>query len=188
MKRINVIGSSGSSKSTFARSLARALNLPYVEMDALFWRENWTPCPEEEFLQILENNLQKDAWVLDGNYSRTTKQKWKHATTVIWLDFSFLTTMRRSISRAISRSIKRQELWPETGNRESFRKSFFSRDSIVLWSLTNYTRVRRKYLTLLKSPDWPHIEFIHLKTPSEAEQFLESLLSKSYADPVLPEK
>ena len=33
IKRINVVGTSGSGKSTVSRALAEKLNLPYVEQD-----------------------------------------------------------------------------------------------------------------------------------------------------------
>lgn len=41
MKKINVVGTSGSGKSTFARMLANQLNAPYIEMDALHWLPEW---------------------------------------------------------------------------------------------------------------------------------------------------
>ena len=41
MKRINVVGTSGSGKSTFSQVLANKLNYPYLEMDAMFWKPNW---------------------------------------------------------------------------------------------------------------------------------------------------
>ena len=47
--RINVIGTSGSGKSTLSKRIAEKLNIPYVEMDALFWKPNWTESSDEEF-------------------------------------------------------------------------------------------------------------------------------------------
>lgn len=41
MKRINVVGTSGSGKSTFGRQLSQQICAPYIEMDALFWQPNW---------------------------------------------------------------------------------------------------------------------------------------------------
>ena len=41
MKFINVIGTTGSGKSTFARKLARQLELTPIEMDDLFWLDDW---------------------------------------------------------------------------------------------------------------------------------------------------
>ena len=34
--RINVVGTSGSGKSTFAKSIAKKFNAPYVQMDEIF--------------------------------------------------------------------------------------------------------------------------------------------------------
>ncbi|WP_413699614.1 shikimate kinase [Psychromonas sp. KJ10-10] len=50
MKRINVIGTSGSGKSTFSQKLALKLNYPYLEMDNMFWKANWVESSNEEFL------------------------------------------------------------------------------------------------------------------------------------------
>jgi adenylate kinase family enzyme len=47
--KVNVIGTSGSGKSTFLKALACALNIPYVEMDRLHWKPNWTESSDDEF-------------------------------------------------------------------------------------------------------------------------------------------
>ena len=49
--RFNVVGSSGSGKSTIARAIAQALQIPYVELDALFWKRGWQESPDDELLQ-----------------------------------------------------------------------------------------------------------------------------------------
>ncbi|MCQ8519264.1 (d)CMP kinase [Klebsiella pneumoniae] len=38
---INVVGTSGSGKSTLARRLAHRLELPWIELDRLYWRTGW---------------------------------------------------------------------------------------------------------------------------------------------------
>ena len=89
LKRINIIGASGSGKSTFGKNLAGVLSIDYIEMDALFWGKNWSVPSDEVFFPKVKSALDKDAWVLDGNYNRTTPIKWEKVDTVIWLDFSF---------------------------------------------------------------------------------------------------
>ncbi|MBN0386682.1 (d)CMP kinase, partial [Pseudomonas aeruginosa] len=44
---INVVGTSGSGKSTLARRLAHRLELPWIELDRLYWRPNWQGAPDE---------------------------------------------------------------------------------------------------------------------------------------------
>ena len=69
--RINVLGTSGSGKSTFSKKLADKLNVPYVQLDELFWKPNWTESSDEELFPKLEKAVSSDEWVLDGNYTRT---------------------------------------------------------------------------------------------------------------------
>lgn len=171
-RKINVVGTSGTGKSTFSRQLAQALCIPYIEMDALFWKAGWQESTDAEFFAKLEQALNINAWVLDGNYSRTTPIKWHTVDTVIWLNYSWSRNVYQSVKRALLRSLTQQELWPGTGNKESFRKSFFSKDSIILWMLKNYRRQQTTYTTLINSNQYPHIRFYRIKSPKQAQQLL----------------
>lgn len=175
LRKINVVGTSGSGKSTLSRKLAHLLGIPYIEMDEIFWGPNWYWPSDEEFFQSLENALKGDRWVLDGNYTRTIPIKWESIDLVIWLDYSFLTTLWRSIKRAVMRSVTREELWTGTGNRETFKKIFLSKDSIVLRTITSHGRVRKNCEGYLSDPKFSHIHFIRLKSDLEMEVFLASL-------------
>ncbi len=173
--RINVVGSSGAGKSTFSRQLAAVLDIPYIEMDALYWLPDWTEPPDDVFFPLLEEALQGEAWVLDGNYSRTTAIKWRRVQTVIWLDFSLPRTLLQAFFRAARRSWTREELWPGTGNRESFRKSFLSRDSVLWWTITSFGRKRKRYAALMDGVRYPQIAFVRLDSPRQCRAFLAQL-------------
>jgi adenylate kinase family enzyme len=174
--KINVIGTSGSGKSTVARSVARKLDIPYIELDALFWRPDWQETPDDEFFAAIEGALAgKDSWVVDGNYSRTQALKWRDVDMIVWVDYSFSRTMYQAVRRAATRAWAQTELWPGTSNRESFRRSFFSRKSTILWTLQNYSKTRRKYETFFTDPKWQHIRMIRLRTPAETRTILQSM-------------
>ena len=175
MRRINVIGTSGSGKTTFSKQLAAALAVRHIEMDTLFWQPNWRESCNEEFFAKVKRELVDDAWVLDGNYTRTAHIKWSLADTLIWLDYSLPRTLFQVTSRSLKRALDNRELWPNTGNRESLRRSFFSRDSIVLWSLTTHRKNRRKYELLLADSDYAHMKFIRITSPKQARDFLASV-------------
>ncbi len=132
---INVVGTSGSGKSTLARRLAHRLELPWIELDRLYWRPNWQGAPDEAFFAAIAAATATPGWVLDGNYNRSRSVKWRAVDLVIWVDYGFWRTLRRAVWRAASRAWRHQELWPGTGNCESFRRSFCSRESIILWTL-----------------------------------------------------
>ena len=75
-RRINVVGCSGAGKSTFSQRLAKLKDIPYVEMDQLFWKPNWQEPSDEEFLPKVKKAVAAETWILDGNYSRTQNTKW----------------------------------------------------------------------------------------------------------------
>ena len=52
MYRINVIGTSGSGKSTFSSELSKALSIKHIEMDKVFWGKDWYWPSDDEFFSI----------------------------------------------------------------------------------------------------------------------------------------
>lgn len=172
ISKINVVGTSGSGKSTFGRKLAAKLQFPYIEMDKLFWRSNWTTISDAEFMANLKSALEKPQWVLDGNYTRTLSVKWDKVDLVIWLDYSFTRTLMQAIRRALIRAWTQQELWEGTNNRESFKRSFFTKESIIWWTITTHAQVRKKYESYLTDPRFSHIKFVRLRNHKEADLFL----------------
>jgi len=174
-RRFNVVGTSGSGKSTFSCQLADVLSLSYIEIDQLFWKPNWEHLNDEELFKTITKITHTDNWVLDGNYSRTMPLKWARVECVIWIDHPFITTVYRAVTRAIVRAALKKELWPGTGNRESFRRSFFSRESVLLWTLKTYHQNRKKYAALMKDSSFEHIEFVRLQSQKEVDSFLDSL-------------
>jgi adenylate kinase family enzyme len=173
LQRTNVIGTSGSGKSTFARRLASLTDQPYIEMDRLYWQPNWTESSVDQLRERLRVEIARDRWIIDGNYhSKTNDLKWANATAIIWLNMPFLTTLWRAIRRATHRAWTKQEVWPGTGNRESFRQSFASRDSVVLWTLTTYHSTRRRYIELMENPTDHQPKITRLESSAEAANFL----------------
>lgn len=178
--RVNVVGVSGSGKSTLSKKLAKSLGIPRIELDQLYWKPNWQESEREDFRCRIREALAAETWVVDGNYHSACQDiKLARVTAVIWVDFSFLRTMRQAIGRAFHRAWTKKELWPGTGNRETFRKLFFSHDSIVLWTLTSYRRLQRRYTGLMNDPAYSHIHFVRLRSPQEADEFLSALSTNS---------
>jgi adenylate kinase family enzyme len=108
MKRIIVLGVTGSGKTTFGRKLAARLGCKAVDLDDLNWLPGWVQRPTEEMYALAEQEAKAERWVVMGNYSKIRPALWPHADTFIWLDYSFLRTfwqlLRRSILRAIDKN------------------------------------------------------------------------------------
>jgi adenylate kinase family enzyme len=176
--RFNVVGTSGSGKTTFSRKLANVLSLPYIELDQVFWKPNWEHLNDDELFEEVGKIISSDRWVLDGNYSQTTPLKWSKAECVIGLDYSFPVTVYRAVTRAVNRAATKKELWPGTGNKESFRVSFFSKESVILWTLQSYYKNKRKYSAAMESDSYKNLEFVRLCSRKDTEFFLNTLRQK----------
>jgi adenylate kinase family enzyme len=173
LKRIVVVGDSGAGKTVLARQLARRLDLLHIELDALFWEANWTQAAPEVFRERVRQALCAERWVVDGNYSQVGDLTWARADTVVWLDYGLGTILIRLLLRTFRRIFTREELW--NGNRESFFKGLFTRDSIIVWAITTYSEKRRRYLAAQVDPTYAHIEIIRLRTPHDTQVWLSRL-------------
>ena len=85
-KKIIVIGCPGSGKTTFSRRLCRVLNLPLFHLDAIWHKPDKTHIPRDEFDARLGEILAGDAWIIDGNYSRTLEVRISACDTVFFFD------------------------------------------------------------------------------------------------------
>jgi adenylate kinase family enzyme len=173
MVRVVVIGTSCVGKTMFARSLARVLSSPHIELDALYWQPNWIPRPPDEFRALTAQALAQDCWVSDGNYGTVRDLVWSRATTVIWLNYAFRLVLWRALTRTVRRALTQEELF--SGNRESLRMAFFSRESILWWVITTFHRRRKQYRRLFDSKIFPHLACVEFRKPSEAQIFVARL-------------
>ena len=87
VKKVLVIGSCGAGKSVFSRRLGVVTGLPVIHLDRHFWRAGWVEPSRDVWWQQVEDLLKGDAWIIDGNYSRTMDLRLGHCDTVIFLDY-----------------------------------------------------------------------------------------------------
>ena len=102
MKRILIVGCSGAGKTTLALALGRRLQLPVHHLDQLWWQPGWVHDTRDNFDQKLAELLRSDSWVMDGDYSRTVRERLRYADSVIWLDYQRLRCLGRVLRRTIS--------------------------------------------------------------------------------------
>ena len=172
--KILVVGTSGSGKTTLARKLSKILHIKDIELDALFWKENWVQSEQEEFREKIQNAIKNEkGYVIHGNYNKVKDLTWGNVETVIWLDYSRFIVMWRVLKRTISRMITQEELW--SGNRETFKNSFLAKDAIVFWAWNTYKKRKEQYSLMLKENPFKIKEFIVLKKPREAEALLKKI-------------
>jgi len=175
-QRIVIIGISGSGKTTLAQQLAQLYDLHHIELDNLFWKPNWEMSDSEEFLASVKRELAKsDSWVVDGNYTRVgAPYIWKHADTLIWLDYPLRVNLWRLWKRSWRRFLRREKLW-DAGNTENLWKHFFTRDSLFWYAIKSHPIKRKQYMQVWQSHDYATHNKFHLQSPTETNHWLEIL-------------
>lgn len=145
MRKILVIGCPGAGKSTFARKLRENLQLPLYYLDIIWHRPDRTTCSREEFDRRLQEILQEDRWIIDGNYLRTLEVRLQKADTVFFLDYPSEICLAGAKERI---GKKREDLpWVETEFDEEFRQWIldFSRDQLpVIYRLLKQYEAGKK--------------------------------------------
>lgn len=173
--RYLVVGTSGAGKSTFAAKLAVATQCPYIELDSYYWGPDWQAVPPKQFKRSVVRATQGAVWVADGNYSAVRHVLWSRATHVVWLNYGRSTVFSRLLWRTLSRGITRTRL--SHGNRESLRMAFFSKDSILLWALSTYSKNQSKFAALRGDDEFSHLQWTELTEPSQASAFLKAVVA-----------
>ncbi len=164
-----MIGSTGSGKTAFSRALAQRLGVPHVELDALFWQPGWVMTSAPELREKVAAALVGNDWVVDGNYaSRLGMSVLEQADEIVWLDLPLRITFWRLLRRTLQRLRTREVLWD--GNRETFRRAFLSRNSILLFALRTYRRGRRARAELVRG--FPHVR---LRSARQVGRYLDAI-------------
>lgn len=170
MKRIVIIGSSSSGKTTLARKLSERLGMEHKELDYFFWEPNWRQANPEDFRSRVESFTAQEAWITDGNFSAVRDLVWRRATTIIWLDYPFHIIMKQFLKRSILRSVRKEELW--NGNRETIWNSILKPNSLFIWIIRTYRKNRKRYSTLMESNEFKNAKFHRFKSSKETKQFV----------------
>ena len=168
MRRVAIVASaSGNGKTTLGRELARRLEVPFHELDALHHGPNWTEATADVLQARVKPLVAGDEWVVDGAYrGKLGDLVFERAELVVWLDLPLRVWLPRLLRRTVRRIVRREELW--NGNRETLRTVLFSRDSLILYALRAHFRHRRTYpVQLARYP------VVRLRTPHEVERWLD---------------
>ena len=163
VKRICIIGRPGSGKSTFAKKLAEKTGIPIVHLDQLWWKENWIESTKEEFISKLKYELEKESWIMDGNYSSTLKMRCAIADILYVYDLPKIQSLFGYIKRAIlNRGRSRADMPNNCVEKIEFEFMKY------IWNFK---------LDDLKSleEEFPHLKVIVMKSHKDAEKILQSV-------------
>jgi adenylate kinase family enzyme len=174
MRKIAVIASaSGNGKTTLGRELARRLDVPFVELDALVHGPGWVETPDDVLRAQVEPVARSDGWVIDGTYrAKLGDLVLDAADAVVWLDLPIRVWLPRLARRTSRRLRRREELW--NGNRETLRGAVWGRESLFAWAFRSHVRCRREWPAALAG--YP---VVRLRTRAAVDAFLETISAGS---------
>ena len=135
MKRICIIGGSGTGKTTLANNLGKQLNLPVYHIDGINYLPNWKKRDIRERDKIVLEKTDEDKWIIDGTYHSTLKQRLEKSEYVIYLDYSTVAQVKGILGRFIKNRGKEKQEIP--GCKERMSWQFF-------WWVVNQRKNKRQ--------------------------------------------
>ncbi len=165
MKKVIILGSPGAGKSTFSFALAEKTGFPLYHLDKMFWREGWVSIEKEEFDTELMQILQRDEWIIDGNYGRTIPMRLEKCDTVFYLDYPRLVCFFGVIRRVLGSLGKTRPDMAE-GCPERFNREFLKH----VWTFRK--KKRAKILALL---DASNAQIHIFRSRKEAKRYLDDM-------------
>lgn len=172
-QRILVLGSGGSGKSTLARQLGDRLKLPVIHLDIHYWSHGWRPTPEEEWVARVQQLVQGERWVMDGNFSGSLPLRLARCDAVVFLDVSRGVCVRSVLLRWLRYRFAQRPDLPE-GCPEKIDLDFLS------WVWNFPERSRPKVLEALRRAA-PGVQVLQLTRRAQARELLNALLPLSPA-------
>jgi adenylate kinase family enzyme len=166
VKRILIIGSGGAGKSTLAPRLGEKMGIEVVHLDKLFWNPGWVPTAKDEWREIVGQALEKDSWIIDGNFGGTLEMRVQACDTIIFLDIPRRICMYRIVKRWVTYNRNTRPDMAD-GCEERFDWEFF------MW-VWNYPKRSKPEKELVLNRYAKEKTIIRLRSNREIEDFLEN--------------
>lgn len=164
-------GVTGAGKSTLARRIGARLGLPYHAMDDLTWEPGWVPVSDDVQRARVRAVCAGDAWVIDAAYATWMDLVLPRADLIVGLDLPRWVSWSRLLRRSIGNVVRRTPTC--NGNVETWRGTFFARESLLLFHMRSFGRKRDRMRRWHADPDFP--ETVLLRSRAEVDRWLDSL-------------
>jgi MoxR-like ATPase len=171
-ERILILGGTGSGKTTLARELAAALDVPHVELDSLYFGPEFSTAPLPLLRERTSAAIAGDRWVTDGNKRAVRDLVWPRADTIVWLDYPLAVRLWRLAKRARRRTSVLTAHAAESGRTTALPRQLLAAATGVLRALRSHAGQRRAYPRMFAEPANQHLAVVRLRTPRATRRWL----------------
>jgi adenylate kinase family enzyme len=169
-QRVLIHGCTGSGKSTAAKRIGAALDLPIHLVDDVMWQPGWVQLPEDRQQDWARRTCAGNSWVLDTAWSSWTHIAYDRCDLIVGLDYPRWLSFTRLTRRTLRRVRTRERVC--NGNVESW-SNFVGRDSIVWWQVTSFRGKRRTMRAWAADPAGPPV--LLFRRPAELDAWIAGL-------------
>lgn len=164
MKKIYILGSVASGKTTFAKKLSIKTNIKHYELDSIIFddtkKDNKRRSVEEQE-EIIKRINHEDSWIIEGTYRKSCHLVLDIAEYIIWLDPPIILRRLRIMTRFI-----KQKLHIEKCN--------YQVDCLMLKAMYKWTNdFEQKRENLVKMLNNYEDKLIVIKSPKQIKLFIE---------------
>lgn len=167
MKRILIIGNGGAGKTTLSLKLQSTLGLDVIHLDQHYWKPYWTEPDKQEWTKTVSELVEKERWIMDGNYGGTMNVRIEKADTIIYLNYPTIVCLSRVIKRIVSNWGKVRYEMPE-GCTERFDQKF-------LLYVAKYKNTRSKNILEKLKHLKPVKKVLIFNNDKESSEFIDGL-------------
>jgi adenylate kinase family enzyme len=121
-RRVMIIGSPGSDKTTLGKILADRLALPFFELQREYWKPGWVRPEANAWARRVSELAAGDEWVISGTFPSTMDLRVLRADWIVWIDISGIVCLSRKLRQMMGRGpTQSAEVAPGCPRRVDFR-------------------------------------------------------------------
>ena len=162
--KIILVGSGGSGKSWMAKRIAEITGYSLFHLDKELWQPGWVMPPKEEKITKQQEMMNREQWIIEGNYNSTMELRFSAADLIIYLDINRIVCIWRAMKRT---GKKRSDLPDYLEESKAFTKEAFK---FYKWIWT-YPKTGRKTIMDLHEK-YSDKAFLHIRKRREVKKLL----------------